>query len=143
MRNLFPALKKRFDCDVYLKRIGRKLYLGTAGDQEHGTLPWVECHCVGIDHDDTFGEDIELRLIEFTIKSGSSLRDKCLDILDHMMRVFDDGTFEGEDIQAVDADRDGGSGPDLVDGVYEASLSYTFRYHRDNQWPLTRWAVNG
>lgn len=137
MKLLFPALEARFNSDLALVTAARKLYEGFGGDRAKGVLPYVEVHRRNAGQSDTFGKDIELYDLQFSIFGKHQYPDMVNDIVEHMIRVFDDAALVGN-FSLVSIRRSGGNGPFLRDGVFQALMFYEVQLQRLVNHPVVR-----
>lgn len=139
MKLLFPALEQRFDADRALVVAARKLYNGFANVRVKAVLPYVEVYRQGGGQDDSFSKDIELYDLRFNLYGNQILTDQVQDMAEHMTRVFDDAPLAGPGFTIVMMNRSGGPvGPFVVDGVYQAFISYQATLQRVVNSPLVR-----
>jgi len=138
MKRLFPALEVRFKSNKRLVSKARKLVQGYEGQKVTGPLPYVEVTCGSSDiATRTFGADIEVYQLFFTIHTGRTQPSLADDIKELMIEVFDDANLLSADFKTVGCVRQSCSGPVLNDAVYDIEMAYEVIV----QWNVRRPAV--
>lgn len=138
MKALFDAIVQRFETDERLVRYGRRIY-ENLGEEPKKTLPFIDLELTGGSADlDSFDADFDEFEATFTIFGKDSLSSKVHIVLEAMKRVFDDCDLVSADFSTVQFHRFGGTEPAVVDGRYQASLTYTVIIQMTNLSPVTR-----
>ena len=121
---VFPALERRFNANKRLVALARKLYNGIGLDEVKSR---VRVGVVGrvIHHDfDTFDTDVPMYELTFVVKSKGQQPSKNADALRELRRTFDDGTLESADFTVSSFRETSANGPELIENVYESTLTY-------------------
>lgn len=141
MQVLVETIRSRFEQDVSLRANGRKLYFGLDGAQK-SVLPYVDLIFVSSAPTDNFAADVEEYQIQFSIFTKRETPDLCFSIIDDMVRVFDDCELDGAErsppFYTLIFERTGIIGPRVVEGVYQAIMTYRVVIQRLNMVPATR-----
>jgi hypothetical protein len=133
------------DLDTSLKRLGRRLYIGFAGDRLKSVIPYVEMHMIIDETEDTFGSDLEGGTYQFSLFTDSRDPDRAYDLRKNVIRVFDNAKVAeptaGTTFTTVAFERlSGGFGPRIVDGVFQSRLYFQILIQLTTQNPATRYA---
>lgn len=126
MVNIFPAIEARFKGDPELVRRCRLVYEGFAGGERGALTPYVEIHFGPSSAEfDTFTTDVEAVDVDVVLYSQGESSRNIYRMIDVFQVRFDDCKLVGADYtSAAFARQPGGSGPTLIDAVYQAELSY-------------------
>jgi len=135
MNLLFPALELRFKSNRQLVRVGRKLYQGTGGLGK--AKPYATVGRTGGAPIRTFGADLELYDLNFQGFSAHEFEKRANAFCAEMIRTFDSAGILGP-FTIIEATRTNTTGPNLVDGVYQFTLTYTYTVQRSAKVPAER-----
>jgi hypothetical protein len=132
------AIIQRFKTDPTLIRYGRRIYEALGVDATK-TVPYVDLQVEGSTSElDSFDADFEEFEITFTIFGKDSLSANVHKAMKAMTRVFDDCDLVSGDFETVQFKRTGGTQPAVVDGRYQATLTYTAIVQMRVLSPVTR-----
>ncbi len=121
---IFPALERRFTANKRLVLLARKLYQGL-GSENLKSRVYVSVTGEVVHHDfDTFDTDVPMYSLEFTLRGKGQQPAKVAEALRELRRTFDDGTLVSPDFTVSSMRETRAAGPELVEGVYEATLTY-------------------
>ena len=126
---LWSAIEDKFNATKSLSAAGQgsagRIFVGHLADKSvHGPSPHVVADFEDLGRLDTFGTDIELYEVTFTIFSGSFDAKGCMNAMGDMKRSFDYCRLDSKMFTTVEFKRTGGTGPDLLDGRYQATMRY-------------------
>ena len=125
MKAFVDAIVQRFKTDKTLLRYARRIY-EDLGDEPTKSVPYVNLAIEGPSSElDSFDADFNEFEVTFTIFGKDSLSDSVHSALEAMTQVFDDCSLVSAEFETVQFKRTGGSQPSVVDGRFQASLTYT------------------
>ena len=138
MKYVFPALDRRFERDRLLKKLGRKLFLGSV-EEVRVTHAYVELTVENVSHEfDTFDTDEPVYDLMFTAYPGRGLVDRCWNLLDHLKRVYKDANVESGYFKTSGCPFVSSTTPELIDGAYRGSISFALHVTMNELSPATR-----
>ncbi len=137
MKDVFPALERRFKGAVRLRQLLRKLYHGFDGERIKATLPFVEVTCNTVHHDnDTFDTDEPEYDLTFSLYGKQERARQMMDAIDEMRQTFHKGSVSSDAFTTVIMRETGTRGPILDDGVYKAQMGFTLHVTRKTANPV-------
>jgi hypothetical protein len=143
MDYVFPALKRAFDADPEATLAGRMLYHGIL-DEPRNVRNYVECECEDVNHDlDAFESEEPVYTIRFVVYSKSGRADSCARILKALERVFHNGLIVSPHFTCSGMEMRNGSGPKMVDGVFQGEWTMTLHAYRSTRLSATQAGVHG
>jgi len=138
MKAFIDAILERFNSDKTLKRYARRIHTGLGASPIKGT-PYANLAVSGPSAElDSFDADFEQFDVEFTLFGKDSIPDNLHRALTEMMRVFDDCDLVSGEFSTVQFMRTGGEQPAVVEGIYQASLTYDAIIQMTALEPTTR-----
>lgn len=143
MRDVFPALERRFSQNKRLVGLARKLYHGHGGEIIKSVRAHVEVTCTGISHEyDSFSTDEPLYSLEFSINTRGREATQAADIMAEIINTFDDADVTSDAFDTVSMRLTGASGPYLEDGTYRARMAFDLHVCLKTKVPVERMGVN-
>lgn len=118
MIGIFESLERRFDADVALVAVGRKLYLGLGG-QRQKAMPYWEVNINAADSEfDTFDDDVDVFTLDFEVLAPDGRGDLVARNLQEFRRVFKRADLISEQFRTVSMKQTDANGPHLEEGIY-------------------------
>ncbi len=138
MKDVFPALERRFKGNRRLTRLLRKMYEGHGGEPNaKSTLPYVEVTCTGENHDlDTFDTDEPLYSLTFKLYTKQSRSRDAKDAVAELRETFRNADLSSDAFTTVIMRCTDIRHPVLRDGKYEAELDFTLHVSRKTKSPV-------
>lgn len=124
---IFPAIERRFNRDGQLKRLARKLYMGST-EKNRPTRDYVELTIENVNRDfETFDSSEPVYDLTLTVHTKRNKPERCAAILRHLRRVFHECDLQGGEFQTSSMQITGETGPVMEDATYMGDIS--FRLH--------------
>ncbi len=139
MDRVFGAMVERFKADAELKKLAKRMYLGTGEDHDP---PYVVAEFGPSEDLDAFDVDITIHPVTFTIVTGGTKPTKHGEAVRAFLRVFDDASIEGGEFDIVACTRTSRSGPNRTDDgmQWESSIDYDVTVELARMTPALRGA---
>ncbi len=137
MKDVFPAIDRRFKGNRRLTQLLRKMYQGFDGERIKGVLPFVEVTCNAIHHEhDTFDTDEPEYDLTFSLYAKQERARQMMEAVEEMRQTFHKGSVSSDAFTTVIMRETGTRGPILDDGVYKAQMDFTLHVSRKTANPV-------
>jgi hypothetical protein len=137
VKDVFPALERRFKGNRRLTRLLRKLYHGHDGERVKSVLPFAEVTCNAITHDnDTFDTDEPLYDLTFWLYTKREQPGQAGNAIDEMRQTYHYGDVSSDAFDTVIMRETTVRGPILEDAVYRAQMDFTLHVVRKTKNPV-------
>jgi len=134
-QHIFDALRSRFNGHGELRRVGRKMAIGTEGGEHKANTTVTLNRTESLD---TFGSDIEVWDCVFEFGSKSRLPFDCNTWLEAMVDAFEDAALIWPSFMTAGCNVTAQSGPTRDEEMFIASTTVTLIIQRRVNLPLVR-----
>jgi hypothetical protein len=137
MKDIFPALERRFKGNRRLTRLLRKLYHGFDGERVKSVLPFAEVTCNAVNHDsDTFDTQEPLYDLTFNLYTKREQARQIMDAIAEMRETFHLADVTSAAFDTIIMRETSTRGPVLDDAVYKAQMDFTHHISRKTGNPV-------
>ncbi len=138
MKDVFPALERRFKGNKRLVQLLRKLYEGHDGEPNaKSTLPYAEVTCTDETSElDTFDTDEPMYSITFKMYFKQNAKRDAQSAVSEMRATFHLGQLSSDAFDTVIMRRTGTRHPVLRDAKYEAEMTFSLHVCRKTKSPV-------
>lgn len=136
MNDIFPAIERRFNSDPECMRRCRKLY--QLGDDDRALKPYARWTESGGDNLDSFSDDATQHDGEFVLYAQDASAENIRKMADAIIRAFDDALISQGGFARIDGHRTGTPIYEYDDGIYSATIPYTFYAVQATKVPAVR-----
>ena len=136
---LFESVRLRFNSNELLVKLARKIYDGYADDKAKGVLPLVEFRIEESTDIQTFGNDLEVFDVVFTVHTPGITTALCDKILAELKERFNDAWLVAPNWTTVGCVRLNSTGAIHREGTFMATLKYEVTVQYKSMSPATRY----
>ena len=137
MHLIWPAIEAKFQGSAKLRKLARRVYLGLGAERQKVPLPYINVNRTGGGPIETYGQALEVYELQFQLYTKHETPDKCLELMRVFQIVFHNNcSWPGGEFIPSEFLRTGQTGPESIDGVYQATLEYTMMVQRVQGVPL-------
>jgi hypothetical protein len=123
MQDVFDAIVAALDGDSDANIACRAIVLNRP-IEARGTPPYVNCEITENEEPGTWNADHEDYTIAFTLCTNRPDAAAAWDMREKFTAVFDDCDLSASSFITCMFDRTGATGPEMVDGLYQTTVSY-------------------
>lgn len=137
MRDVFPAIERRFRGNKRLEKLAWKIFHGHDGERVKNQTH-VEVTCTNVDHEfDTFDTDEPVYSLTFWVYTQDRTPARAGKILAELRETFRYGDLDSDAFDTVLMAEVNQAGPMLEDGTYRASMDFTLHVSRRTKSPVS------
>jgi hypothetical protein len=138
VKHLFPAINLRFESDLELQNVGRKLFRDFLGDARNVPKPYVEVAGRMESNFDTFDSDIENWALTFRFHGKALRPDDADEFVEAMTGCFDDARWSGSTYRQLETRIEDVVSSVEPDGLFEAEVAVRVIAVRTTRKPYER-----